>query len=213
LGKNDLLLAIPNKGRLHEPTLQLLTKAGVNVKGTERKYICETSLPFMKILSARAADIPTYVGYGAADLGVTGLDMAYEYKADLYELLDLKYAPCRLALAVPNSSKIGSLEDIGKGLRVATEFVNLTRGFFEQRGIQVDIIPIHGAAEITPTIGLADAIVDLVDTGSTLRANDLREIATILKSSTRLLCNKISFRTKVVMIQSFVEQVRKAQNL
>ena len=210
-GKNDLLLAIPNKGRLHEPTVQLLTKAGVNLRATERKYICETNLPHLRILCARAADIPTYVGYGAADIGVTGLDLSYESKADLYELLDLKYAPCRLTLAVPNSSKIDSLDDVGKGFRVATEFLNLTKSFFEQRGIQVEIIPIHGAAEITPIIGLADGIVDLVDTGSTLIANDLREVATILKSSTRLICNKISFRTKTAMIQSFVEQVKEAQ--
>ena len=180
LGKNDLLLVMPNKGRLYEPTLQTLNRAEIEIRHAKRKYLCETSLPELKILLARAADIPTYIYHGAADLGITGLDMVYESRAELYELLDLKYVPCRLVFAVPNPSEIRTVEEIRKGFRIATEFPNLTRGFFEEKGIQVDIITIHGAAEITPALGLADGISDLVATGSTLKANDLREVATIL---------------------------------
>ena len=212
MGKNDLLLAMPNKGRLHEPTLQFLRNAGIEIKMSERRYIFETNQPNLRILLARAADIPTYVSYGAADLGITGLDMVNEYRADVYEVMDLKYAPCRLVLAVPNISKVRSVEDIGRGFRVATEFVNLTRNFFDQKGVQVDIIPIHGTAEITPAIGLADGIVDLVATGSTLKANNLREVDTILKSSTRLFSNRFAFRTKSNIIQGFTEQLKRAQN-
>src|SRR3990170_4073108 len=135
LGKNDLLLVMPNKGRLYEPTLKTLSRAEIEVRHAERKYLCETSLPELKILLARAADIPTYVYHGAADLGITGLDMVYESQAELYELLDLKYVPCRLVLAVPTSSEIKAVEDIKKGFRLATEYPNLTRGFFEQKGI------------------------------------------------------------------------------
>jgi ATP phosphoribosyltransferase len=212
LGKNELLLVMPNKGRLYEPTLQTLSLAEIEIRHTERKYLCETSLPDLKILLARAADIPTYVYHGAADLGITGLDMVNESRAELYELLDLKYVPCRLVLAVPTPSKVKAVEDIKKGFRIATEYPNLTRGFFEQEGIQVDIITIHGAAEITPALGLADGITDLVATGSTLKANDLREVVTILKSSTRLFSNKIAFRTKNNLIQSFVDRMKRGQS-
>ena len=211
LGKNALLLVMPNKGRLYEPTLKTLSRAEIEIRHAERKYLCETSLPELKILLARAADIPTYVYHGAADLGITGLDMVYESQAELYELLDLKYVPCRLVLAVPTSSEIKALEDIKKGFRIATEYPNLTRGFFEPKGIQVDIITIHGAAEITPALGLADGITDLVATGSTLKANELREVATILESTTRLFSNKIAFRTKNNLIQRFVDRLKRGQ--
>ncbi|WP_267162532.1 ATP phosphoribosyltransferase [Halovenus salina] len=179
-------IAVPNKGRLHEPTVDLLERAGLHlVDGADRKLYANTVDPDVTVLFARTNDIPEYVADGAADLGITGYDQVRESAVDLDELLDLEYGTCRIVLAAPEESNITATSDL-EGGTVATEFPSVTRDFFEEAGIDVDITEVSGATELTPHVDMADAIVDITSTGTTLRMNRLEVIDEVLESSVRL---------------------------
>ncbi|PSP74651.1 ATP phosphoribosyltransferase [Halobacteriales archaeon QH_6_68_27] len=180
-------IAVPNKGRLHEPAMDLLDRAGLHVTdGADRKLYAQTVDPDVTVLYARASDIPEYVADGAADVGITGLDQAREAEVDLVDLLDLEFGACRLVLAAPEDGDIDAVGDLAGGT-VATEFPSVTRRFFDERGVAVDIVEVSGATELTPHVDIADAIVDITSTGTTLRVNRLAEVADVLDSSVRLL--------------------------
>jgi len=178
-----LKIAVPNKGRLMEETLDLLRDVGVRVpRQTDRTLIATTNGGKYQVLFTRAADIPEYVEIGAADVGITGLDLVEETGCKVERLLDLKYGHCKLVVAAPDASGISSIAKIPSGARVATAFPNLTRKYFEKKKIQVNVIPVSGACEITPAIGVADLITDLTQTGSTLKQNHLVELDVVLSS-------------------------------
>ncbi|MCU4802308.1 ATP phosphoribosyltransferase [Halobacteria archaeon HArc-gm2] len=180
-------IAVPNKGRLHDPSVELLERAGLHVvDGADRQLYAATVDPDVTVLYARAADIPEYVSDGAADVGITGLDQVREADpGNLEELLDLGFGSCKLVLAAPEEGDIESVEDLAGGT-VATEFPNVTRSFFDEEGVDVDIAEVSGATELTPHVDIADAIVDITSTGTTLRMNRLKVIDDVLESSVRL---------------------------
>ena len=206
-------IAVPNKGRLHEPAIDLLDRAGLHVvDGADRKLYADTVDPDVTVLYARAADIPEYVADGAADVGITGLDQAREAAVDnLTELLDLGFGSCRLVLAAPEDGEIDAVADLDGG-RVATEFPNVTRAFFEDRGVDVDITEVSGATELTPHVDIADAIVDITSTGTTLRMNRLAEVADVLESSVRLFArDDVADDEKVRQVGMALESVLSAE--
>jgi ATP phosphoribosyltransferase len=179
-------IALPNKGRLAESARELLERAGLELDMRDRAL--QASLgPDFTALFVNARDIPEFVADGAADVGITGGDLVAEYGRDVVRLLDLGFGRCRLAVAARDDSDITSIDDVPAGARVATVFPNLTRRYFEDLERIVTLVPISGAAEIAPHIGLADIIVDLVSTGSTLKVNGLHEVATVLESSALLI--------------------------
>jgi ATP phosphoribosyltransferase len=188
-------IAIPNKGRIKQPTKDALAGAGITVLEEERTYISKTSDPRFEVIFARANDIPVYVHYGAVDLGITGHDLILEREADVLELLNLEYGKATLVIAVPEKSPITTVNDIPALTRVATEFPNITRKYFEKLGKQVEVLEVNGTTELAPKLGLAQMIVDITSSGETLRKNKLRVIGTILGSTCRLACNKIAYRT------------------
>ena len=182
-------IAVPNKGRLHEPTVELLERAGLTIEnGADRKLYAETVDPDVTILFARAADIPEYVDDGAAAVGITGLDQVRESGSELVDLLDLEFGRCRLVLAAPEDGEITDPEQLA-GKTVATEFPRITRTYFEERGIDTQIVEVTGATELTPHVDMADAIVDITSTGTTLAVNRLAIIDEVLASSVRLFAN------------------------
>ena len=200
-------MAVPNKGRLMKPSVELLSSAGIRRTDDERVYLSNTTAQGVQVLSVRANDIPTYVYHGIADLGVTGRDIVAEGGFDVYELSDLGFGRCDLVVAVKKESPWKEPDDIPNNCRVATEFPNLTRAYFNERGVQVEVIPLRGAVEIAPILGLADAITDLTVSGSTLERNGLRPIGKVLASTARLICNKISYKTRYGEIESLVESL------
>ena len=182
-----LRIALPNKGRLSQEARELFTDAGLEIRAAGPRALTASLGGEFEALFVRAQDIPEFVADGAADAGVTGLDLVRESGRELDELADLQYGRCRLAVAAKDDSGVGSLGDVTAGMRVATVFPRITRRFFDDRRVAVEVVPISGAAEIAPHIGIADVIVDLVSTGSTLRVNGLREIATVFESTSRLI--------------------------
>ncbi|MFC7070040.1 ATP phosphoribosyltransferase [Halobaculum lipolyticum] len=179
-------IAVPNKGRLHEPTIEVLERAGLHIENTaDRQLYAETVDPEVTVLFARAADIPEYVADGAADVGITGLDQARESGHDLVDLLDLGYGNCRLVLAAPEDGDITEPGDVA-GLTVATEFPRITRDYFDRKGIDCEVVEVTGATELTPHVDMADAIVDITSTGTTLQVNRLAVVDEVLASSVRL---------------------------
>lgn len=188
-----LRIALPNKGRLHDKALALFETAGLRAEfSSERALVAELGSTCQAIF-VRAADIPEFVADGAADLGVTGADLVAENGREVKELLDLGFGRCHLAVAVPDNSGIRHPADIAPGSRIATSFPKLTRSFFDAMDVSIEIAPVTGATEIAPHLGVADVIVDLVSTGSTLRVNNLREIATILESTARVVANRAAW--------------------
>ena len=182
-----LRIALPNKGRLAQDARELFTDAGLEIRAAGPRALTASLGGEFQALFVRAQDIPEFVADGAADVGVTGFDLICESGRDLDQRADLEFGRCRLAVAAREESGVLSLDDIGAGMRVATVFPRITRDFFANRGQTVEVVPVSGAAEIAPHIGIADVIVDLVSTGSTLRVNGLREIATVLESTSRLV--------------------------
>ena len=179
-------IAVPNKGRLHDPTMDLLERAGLHVEtGADRRLYADTVDPDVSVLFARAADIPEYVRDGAATLGITGLDQVRESGHDLVDLLDLEFGRCRLVLAAPEGGDIESVEDVA-GRTVATEFPRITREYFAERGVDAEVVEVSGATELTPHVDMADAIVDITSTGTTLAVNRLAVVSEVLSSSVRL---------------------------
>jgi len=198
-----------SKGRIFKETLPLLAEADIiplDDPEKSRKLILDTNHDDIKLVIIRATDVPTYVQYGAADLGVAGKDVLMEHGGDgLYELVDLNIARCRLMTAGMND-----FQPKGGRLRVATKFVNVTRRFFAEQGQQVEVIKLYGSMELGPIVGLSDLIVDVVDTGNTLKANGLKPIDHIADISSRLVVNKASLKMKHDRIQTMVDQMRKA---
>ncbi len=184
-----MIIAIPNKGRLSQPSLELLKQAGIKPEMEERKLIVPTNNPNVNVLFARARDIPEYVYMNAAQVGITGYDMVLESGVDVEVLLKLGFGRAKLVIAVPADSEIETVEDL-EGKRVATEFGNIARRFFEEKGVSVEIVEVSGACENAPHIGIADAILDLTSTGTTLRINNLRVIAEVLETEAVLIVNK-----------------------
>lgn len=198
-------IAVPNKGRLREPTLNLLRKAGLGGEYSGRLLYSQTSNPNIELIFARAMDIPGFVALGAADLGITGHDYVVEAGVEVLELLDLGYGRARIVVAAPEDS-VDSLRDVKPGSVVATKYINIARRFFESIGLEVSILRISGAAEVTPHLGIADLIVDVTSTGSTLAMHRLRILAEVMDTSARLIANPSSFKSK----RELVEEVRLA---
>ena len=200
-----LTIAI-SKGRIYEDAMPLLAAAGVHPTEDpekSRKLIIPTSREDVQLLVIRAADVPTYVEYGAADLGIAGKDVLVEYGAEgLYEPLDLGIAKCRLMTA----ARVGAVF-AGKRMRVATKYVKTAQRYFANKGQQVEIIKLYGSMELAPLVGLADTIVDLVDTGNTLRANGMEPRDLIMDISSRLVVNKASMKMKHAAVAEFIRQL------
>lgn len=182
-----LKIALPNKGRLAEDVRELLNDAGLEVRSRGERALTASLGGEFEAIFVRAQDIPEFVADGAADAGVTGWDLVSESGRPLRQLMDLEFGRCRLSVAVRDESPVQSFADIQGSARVATCFPRVTQRYFEQHGKRVELVPISGAAEIAPHLGIADMIVDLVSTGSTLKVNGLREVATLLESSARLV--------------------------
>lgn len=206
--KRKIRIAIPSKGRLKQPSIQVLQHAGISIFQEGRVYVSKTSDPRFEAIFARAFDIPVYVNYGAVDLGITGRDLILEREADVHELLDLGFGKCQLVVAAPENSTINSINDMPAVARVVTEYPNLSRKYFEGLGKQVEILEVRGTSELAPKLGLAQIIVDVSSSGETLRKNNLKWIATILDSTCRLACNKIAYRTFESDISEVLDQMR-----
>ena len=200
-----LTIAI-SKGRIYEDAMPLLAAAGIQPTvdpEKSRKLILPTSRDDVQLLVIRATDVPTYVEYGAADLGIAGKDVLVEYGADgLYEPLDLGIAKCRLMTA----ARVGANLE-GKRLRVATKYVKTAQRYFARQGVQAEVIKLYGSMELAPLVGLADCIVDLVDTGGTLKANGLEPRELIMDISSRLVVNKAAMKMKHAAVSEFIRQL------
>jgi ATP phosphoribosyltransferase len=200
-----------SKGRIFDETTPLLARAGITpLEDPEisRKLIVGTSNPNVRIVVVRASDVPTYVQYGAADLGVAGKDVLMEHGgAGLYQPLDLGIARCRLCVAVPAGFDYASAVRRGARLRVATKYVATAREHFASKGVHVDVIKLYGSMELAPLAGLADAIVDLVSSGGTLRANNLVEVEQIVAISSRLIVNQAALKLKREEVMPVIDQL------
>ncbi len=203
-----------SKGRIFDETLPLLKAAGIEVledPETSRKLILSTNQTGVRVVLVRATDVPTYVEYGGADLGVTGKDTLIEHGGQgLYQPLDLQIAKCRMSVAVRADFDYATAVKSGSRLKVATKFTHLAREFFAQKGVHVDLIKLYGSMELAPLTGLADAIVDLVSTGSTLKANHLIEVERIMEISSRLVVNQASLKLKQEPIRAIIDAFAKA---
>ena len=198
-----------SKGRIFDETLPLLKAAGIEVledPETSRKLILTTNQAHVRVVLVRATDVPTYVEYGGADLGVTGKDTLIEHGGmGLYQPLDLNIAKCRMSVAVRANFDYASAVRSGSRLKVATKFTSIAREFFAQKGVHVDLIKLYGSMELAPLTGLADAIVDLVSTGSTLKANHLIEVERIMEISSRLVVNQAALKLKQNEIRAIID--------
>ncbi|NML47705.1 ATP phosphoribosyltransferase [Ramlibacter sp. G-1-2-2] len=213
---NQITLAL-SKGRIFDETLPLLAAAGIEVLDDpekSRKLILATNDPGLRVVLVRATDVPTYVQYGGADLGVTGLDTLIEHGkesggaasgAGLYQPLDLQIAKCRVSVAVRADFDYASAVRQGSRLKVATKYVSIARDFFAAKGVHVDLIKLYGSMELAPLTGLADAIVDLVSTGGTLKANNLVEVERIMDISSRLVVNQAALKLKQDPIRRLID--------
>ena len=199
-----------SKGRILDQTLPLLEKAGISIAKSElesRKLILDTNLSDVKVIVIRASDVPVFVQHGAADFGIAGKDVLLEHGANgIFELLDLGISKCRLMVASKKS------QDLNKStLKVATKYVKSAKEYFYRQGKQVEVIKLYGAMELAPIVGLSDCIVDLVDTGNTLKANNLVPIELIQEISSRLIVNSAAFNTKHKEIKQWIQKIK--QNL
>lgn len=208
---SDTLTIALSKGRIFKETLPLLAHADIypiDDPDKSRKLILDTNHDNIKLVIIRATDVPTYVQYGAADVGVAGKDVLMEHGGEgLYEPLDLHIAKCRLMTAGPVEDK-----PISGRLRVATKFVNTAKRFYAEKGVQVEVIKLYGSMELAPLVGLADRIVDVVDTGNTLKANGLTPLEHIADISSRLVVNKASMKMKHHRVKSLIERIAEAVN-
>ena len=198
-----------SKGRIFDETLPLLKVAGIEVledPETSRKLILPTNQTGVRVVLVRATDVPTYVEYGGADLGVTGKDTLIEHGGQgLYQPLDLQIAKCRMSVAVRADFDYATAVKSGSRLKVATKYTSIAREFFAQKGVHVDLIKLYGSMELAPLTGLADAIVDLVSTGSTLKANHLIEVERIMDISSRLVVNQAALKLKQEPIRAIID--------
>ncbi|MFN7085349.1 MAG: ATP phosphoribosyltransferase [Burkholderiales bacterium] len=203
-----------SKGRIFDETLPLLKAAGISVREdpeTSRKLILGTNKRELRVIIVRASDVPTYVQYGAADLGVAGKDVLDEQGGQgLYQPLDLGIARCRMMVAVPDGFDYRGAVKRGARLRVATKYVQTAREHFAAKGVHVDLIKLYGSMELAPLVGLADAIVDLVSTGGTLKANNLKAVEEIAPVSARLIVNQAALKLKRAAIQPLLDAFARA---
>ena len=203
-----------SKGRIFDETLPLLAAAGIEVledPEKSRKLILPTSNPEVRVVLVRASDVPTYVEYGGADLGVTGKDTLIEHGGQgLYQPLDLKISRCRVSVAVRADFDYASAVRQGSRLKVATKYTAIARDFFAGKGVHVDLIKLYGSMELAPLTGLADAIVDLVSTGNTLKANHLVEVERIMDISARLVVNQASLKLKQAALRPIIDAFAQA---
>ncbi len=207
---NELLtLALP-KGRLLEPALLLLREVGVDGIDTDsRRLIFVDDARCLRLIVLKPSDVPTYVAYGAADVGIAGKDILLEQEPDVYEPLDLGFGFCRLVVAEPR--QLWERDDPSRWswVRVATKYPRLTERYFSARGIQVEIVRLDGSIELAPLVGLADRIVDLVQSGETLRVNGLVEVAEITRSTARLIVNRAALKTSYTAVSALIEDLKK----
>lgn len=203
-----------SKGRIFDETAALLKGAGIVPKDdpeTSRKLIIETSRPDVRLIIVRASDTPTYVQYGAADLGIAGKDVLMEHGGGgLYQPLDLGIACCRMMVAVPEGFDYERAVQQGARLRIATKYIQTAREHFAAKGVHVDLIKLYGSMELAPLVGLADAIVDLVSSGDTLRANRLRAVEEIAPISSRLIVNQVALKLKREALQPLIDSIARA---
>lgn len=198
-----------SKGRIYKETLPLLKHAGIEPLDdpeTSRKLILDTNIDDIKLVIIRATDVPTYVQYGAADIGVAGKDVLMEHGGEgLYEPLDLNIARCKMMIAGPEGATVPE----GR-LRICTKYVNVARRYFAEQGKQVEIIKLYGSMELGPIVGLSDFIVDLVDTGNTLKANGLAPLEHMAEISSRLIVNKASMKMKHARVKALIDRIGEA---
>lgn len=199
-------IALP-KGRLGEKVLNMLEKAGIScpdVKENDRRLIFESQDGSVRYFWVKPSDVAIYVARGAADIGIAGKDILLEYRPDVYELLDLNIGKCRMAVAAKKEFR----DRTDTTLRVATKFPNIARAYYEKKGRDIDIIKLNGSIELAPILDLSDVIVDIVETGTTLRENDLEPKETVVPISARLICNKASFKFKNEQIQKVMDGLK-----
>ncbi|MFZ9296913.1 MAG: ATP phosphoribosyltransferase [Hylemonella sp.] len=203
-----------SKGRIFEETMPLLKAAGISVLDDPektRKLILATNQEELRVVLVRAADVPTYVQYGGADLGITGLDTLIEHGGGgLYQPLDLQIARCRISVAVREGFDYAAAVRQGSRLSVATKYVGIARDFFANKGVHVDLIKLYGSMELAPLTGLSDAIVDLVSTGNTLKANHLVEVEHIMDISSRLVVNQAALKLKQAPLRRIIDAFAQA---
>ena len=206
---NNMLTLALSKGRIFDETMPLLKAADIEVledPEKSRKLILPTNHANVRVVLVRASDVPTYVQYGGADLGVTGLDTLIEHGTDgLYQPLDLQIAKCRMSVAVRSDFDYAAMVKQGARLKVATKYTTIARDFFATKGVHVDLVKLYGSMELAPLTGLADAIVDLVSTGNTLKANHLVEVERIMDISSRLVVNQAALKMKQADIRRIID--------
>ena len=208
---NVITFALP-KGRIMQDSMELFGQIGITcpeMAGDSRKLVFENRDQGYRFMAVRATDVPTYVEYGCADIGVVGKDTLLEQEKDLYELLDLKFGYCRLVVAEPKELKDQDDPANWSNIRVATKYPNVTEKYFASRGIQVELIKLYGSIELAPLVGLSERIVDLVSTGATLRDNGMVEVETIAEVTTRLIVNRASLKTKHRQITQIIDDLEK----
>ncbi|MBQ8016507.1 MAG: ATP phosphoribosyltransferase [Methanobrevibacter sp.] len=202
-------IAIPSKGRISEPSINLLEKAGLGlIDKNNRKLISKTFNDDIEVMFARASDIPEFVNDGVADMGITGVDLIEESESDVSELLDLRFGQTKLVLAAPEESNINSAADITSDMKVATEFPVLTQKYLNEKGLDLKIVKLSGSTEAAPFIGIADLITDLTSTGTTLKMNHLEIIDVILESTIKLIANHESIKEKKDLIEAVSTSIK-----
>jgi len=205
-----LTIALP-KGKLFRLSMDLFSKIGCTAEGLSeksRKLVITNEEKKLKFIITKTADVPTYVEYGAADIGIIGKDVLMESGKDVYELLDMGFGKCHLMMAVPKAQKRPKLTDYAH-TRVATKFPHIAESFFNEHGMQMEYIKLNGSIELGPIVGLSESIVDIVETGTTLKENDLEEIAYIMDATARLIANRVSFKMKFERINGMVEDLKR----
>ncbi|WP_312517009.1 ATP phosphoribosyltransferase [Anaerospora sp.] len=206
---NYLTIALP-KGKLFDLSANMLARVGFSAEGlseNSRKLVITNEAAKIRFIITKTQDLPTYVEYGAADIGIIGKDVLLEENKDIYELLDLKYGFCRLMAAVPQSLLQDKMSDYAH-MRVATKYPRVAEKYFHSLGIQMEIIKLNGSIELAPMVGLAELIVDIVETGRTLKENNLIEVASIHPATARLIANRVSFKMKFDRIHQLSEDLR-----
>lgn len=198
-----LKIAVPSKGRISNPSIDILEKAGLGLKdNNNRQLISKTHNKNIDIMFARASDIPEFVSDGIVDMGITGIDLINESESEVIELLDLKFGQTKLVLASPEESEINSIDDLTSDMIIATEFPTLTKKYLEKNNLECKIVKLSGSTEIAPFIGVADLITDLTSTGTTLKMNHLKVIDNILESSIVLITNENSLNEKKTLVEA-----------